>query len=106
MSPVSNTRHPILLAKEVLLDAESDDWLAATSTMHCRLSGESVKKRARRTVVWRSKVKTGSGPRRGERNIDVVWARRKLGSTSLAAWFKRMNSRKRLRPLYSLPKAQ
>ena len=42
VSLVRNTRHPILLAKEVLLDADRSHGLGGTSTMHCHLSGASV----------------------------------------------------------------
>ena len=42
VSLVRNTRHPILLAKEVLLTADEDDGLGGTSTMHCHLSGRDV----------------------------------------------------------------
>ena len=44
VSLVRNTRHPILLAKEVLLDADPGHGLGGTSTMHCHLSGENVEK--------------------------------------------------------------
>ena len=42
VSLVRNTGHPILLAKEVLLDADRSRGLDGTSTMHCHLSGASV----------------------------------------------------------------
>ena len=42
VSLIRNTRRPILLAKEVLLDADHSDGLGGTSTMHCHLSGASV----------------------------------------------------------------
>ena len=42
VSMIRNTRHPILLAKEVLVTADSDDGLGGTSTMHCHLSGPDV----------------------------------------------------------------
>lgn len=42
VSVIRNTRHPILLAKEVLLTADEDGGLGGTSTMHCHLSGADV----------------------------------------------------------------
>ncbi|KIY01576.1 uncharacterized protein Z520_03128 [Fonsecaea multimorphosa CBS 102226] len=42
VSLVKNTRHPILLAKEVLLEADEDGGLGGTSTMHCQLSGRAL----------------------------------------------------------------
>ncbi|OCT44136.1 asparaginase [Cladophialophora carrionii] len=42
VSLIRNTRHPILLAKEVLLTADEDGGLGGTSTMHCHLSGLDV----------------------------------------------------------------
>jgi L-asparaginase len=44
VSLVRHTRHPILLAKEVLLDADEDGGLGGTRTMHCHLSGENVER--------------------------------------------------------------
>jgi L-asparaginase len=42
VSLVRNTRHPILLAREVLVDADEDRGLGGTNTMHCHLSGKAV----------------------------------------------------------------
>lgn len=42
VSAIRNTRHAILLAKEVLLTADEDGGLGGTSTMHCHLSGPDV----------------------------------------------------------------
>ncbi|KAK5198617.1 hypothetical protein LTR92_001088 [Exophiala xenobiotica] len=42
VSLVRNTRHPILLAKEVLLAADEDRGTGGTSTLHCHLSGLDV----------------------------------------------------------------
>ena len=42
VSLIRNTRHPILLAREVLLDADADGGLGGTSKMHCHLSGKTV----------------------------------------------------------------
>ncbi|EXJ95404.1 hypothetical protein A1O1_00525 [Capronia coronata CBS 617.96] len=42
VSLVRNTRHPILLAKEVLVAPDDEDGLGGTSTMHCHLSGRQV----------------------------------------------------------------
>ncbi|EXJ70384.1 uncharacterized protein A1O5_06452 [Cladophialophora psammophila CBS 110553] len=42
VSLIKNTRHPILLAKEVLLEADEDGGLGGTSTMHCQLSGREL----------------------------------------------------------------
>lgn len=42
VSLVRNTRHPILLAKEVLLAADDDGGMGGTSTLHCHLSGPDV----------------------------------------------------------------
>ena len=42
VSLVRNTRHPILLAKEILLTPDEDGGLGGTSTMHCHLSGRDV----------------------------------------------------------------
>lgn len=42
VSLVRNTRHPILLAKEVLVAADDDAGLGGTSTMHCQLSGRQL----------------------------------------------------------------
>jgi L-asparaginase len=42
ISLVRNTRHPVLLAKEVLLSADQDHGLGGTSTMHRHLSGVDV----------------------------------------------------------------
>lgn len=42
VSLIRNTRHPILLAKELLLSADEDGGLGGTSTMHCHLSGREV----------------------------------------------------------------
>jgi L-asparaginase len=44
VSLVKNTRHPILLAKEVLLSADQGHGLAGTSTMHRHLSGIDVER--------------------------------------------------------------
>ncbi|KEF60212.1 uncharacterized protein A1O9_05062 [Exophiala aquamarina CBS 119918] len=42
VSLVKNTRHPILLAKEVLTASDKDQGLGGTSTMHCHLSGREL----------------------------------------------------------------
>ncbi|KIW72831.1 hypothetical protein PV04_01000 [Phialophora macrospora] len=42
VSLIRNTRHPILLAKEVLVTADGENGLGGTSTMHCHLSGRDV----------------------------------------------------------------
>jgi L-asparaginase len=42
VSLVRHTRHPILLAKEVLLAPEANRGLGGTDTMHCHLSGKEV----------------------------------------------------------------
>ncbi|EXJ64671.1 hypothetical protein A1O7_01009 [Cladophialophora yegresii CBS 114405] len=42
VSLIRNTRHPILLAKEVLVTADEDAGLGGTSSMHCHLSGIDV----------------------------------------------------------------
>ncbi|KIX05854.1 uncharacterized protein Z518_03827 [Rhinocladiella mackenziei CBS 650.93] len=42
VSLVRNTRHPILLAKEVLVAADEDGGMGGTSTTHCHLSGREV----------------------------------------------------------------
>lgn len=42
VSLIKNTRHPILLAKEVLMSADENHGLGGTSTMHCHLSGQDV----------------------------------------------------------------
>jgi len=42
VSLVKNTRHPILLAKEVLTASDEDGGLGGTSTMHCQLSGREL----------------------------------------------------------------
>lgn len=42
VSLVRNTRHPILLAKEVLVAADADGGSGGTSSMHCHLSGRDV----------------------------------------------------------------
>ena len=42
VSMIRNTRHPILLAKEVLVTADEDAGLGVTSTLHCHLSGRDV----------------------------------------------------------------
>ncbi|KAK7900616.1 hypothetical protein LTR67_002899 [Exophiala xenobiotica] len=42
VSLVRNTRHPVLLAKEVLLAADEDRGIGGTSTLHCHLSGPDV----------------------------------------------------------------
>lgn len=42
VSLIKNTRHPILLAKNVLMSADEDHGLGGTSTMHCHLSGRDV----------------------------------------------------------------
>jgi L-asparaginase len=42
VSRIRNTRHPILLAREVLLDADRWDGLGGTDTMHCHISGRGV----------------------------------------------------------------
>ncbi|OAP56312.1 hypothetical protein AYL99_09491 [Fonsecaea erecta] len=42
VSLVKNTRHPILLAKEVLLEPDEDGGLGGTSSMHCQLSGRQL----------------------------------------------------------------
>ncbi|KIW15838.1 hypothetical protein PV08_05888 [Exophiala spinifera] len=42
VSLIRNTRHPILLAREVLLAADGDQGMGGTSTMHCHLSGRDV----------------------------------------------------------------
>ncbi|KIW35287.1 uncharacterized protein PV07_01990 [Cladophialophora immunda] len=42
VSLIKNTRHPILLAKEVLLEPDEDGGLGGTSTMHCQLSGRAL----------------------------------------------------------------
>ncbi|KIW45088.1 uncharacterized protein PV06_03504 [Exophiala oligosperma] len=42
VSLVRNTRHPILLAREVLMAADGDGGMGGTSTMHCHLSGRDV----------------------------------------------------------------
>ena len=42
VSLVRKTRHPIMLAKEVLLAADEDAGLGGADTMHCHLSGTSV----------------------------------------------------------------
>ncbi|KAJ9608785.1 hypothetical protein H2200_006556 [Cladophialophora chaetospira] len=42
VSLIRNTRHPILLAKEVLVTADEDGGMGGTSTMHCHLSGRDV----------------------------------------------------------------
>ncbi|RMD43427.1 hypothetical protein DV735_g1787, partial [Chaetothyriales sp. CBS 134920] len=43
-SLLRETRHPILLAKEILLSPDSEGGLGGTSTMHCHLSGAAVEK--------------------------------------------------------------
>lgn len=42
VSLVKNTRHPILLAKEVLTASDQDRGLGGTSTMHSQLSGREL----------------------------------------------------------------
>ncbi|EXJ89172.1 hypothetical protein A1O3_02236 [Capronia epimyces CBS 606.96] len=42
VSLVQNTRHPILLAKEVLVAADDDGGLGQINTMHCHLSGRRL----------------------------------------------------------------
>ncbi|KAI1610390.1 L-asparaginase [Exophiala viscosa] len=42
VSLIRNTRHPILLAKEVLVAADDDGGLGGTSSMHSHLSGPDV----------------------------------------------------------------
>ncbi|OAL40226.1 hypothetical protein AYO20_00646 [Fonsecaea nubica] len=42
VSLIKNTRHPILLAKEVLLEPDEDGGLCGTSSMHCQLSGREL----------------------------------------------------------------
>lgn len=42
VSLVRNTRHPILLAKEVLIAADGDEGLGGTSSMHSHLSGRDA----------------------------------------------------------------
>ncbi|KIV80676.1 hypothetical protein PV11_08161 [Exophiala sideris] len=42
VSLIRNTRHPILLAKEVLVAADDDGGLGGTSSMHSHLSGRDV----------------------------------------------------------------
>ncbi|RMZ75630.1 hypothetical protein DV738_g5394, partial [Chaetothyriales sp. CBS 135597] len=43
-SLLRETRHPILLAKEVLLSPENEGGLGGTSTMHCHLSGADLER--------------------------------------------------------------
>jgi len=42
VSLIRNTRHPIFLAKEVLVSVDDDGGFVGTSSMHCHLSGHSV----------------------------------------------------------------
>lgn len=42
VSLVKNTRHPILLAKEVLITSDTDHGLGGTNTMHTHLSGREL----------------------------------------------------------------
>ena len=42
VSLVKQTRHPILLAKELLVSPDKDSGLGGTGTMHCHLSGGQV----------------------------------------------------------------
>lgn len=42
VSLVKNTRHPILLAKEVLIASDADHGLGGTNTMHTHLSGREL----------------------------------------------------------------
>lgn len=42
VSLVKNTRHPILLAKEVLITSDKDNGLGGTNTMHTHLSGREL----------------------------------------------------------------
>ena len=42
VSLVRNTRHPILLAKEVLVAADDSGGLGGTNSMHCHLSGRKL----------------------------------------------------------------
>lgn len=42
VSLIRNTRHPILLAKEVLLAADGDEGMGGTNSMHSHLSGRDV----------------------------------------------------------------
>lgn len=42
VSLVKNTRHPILLAREVLTASDKNEGLGGTSSMHCQLSGREL----------------------------------------------------------------
>lgn len=65
VSMVRNTKHPILLAKEVLVSADVENGLGPTSSMHCHLSGLSVE-----TWGWE---------KRGleKKDLDWFWTRRR-----------------------------
>ncbi|KAK5280517.1 hypothetical protein LTR40_006235 [Exophiala xenobiotica] len=77
VSLVQNTRHPILLAKEVLLAADEDRGTSGSSTLHCHLSGLDVEQWG-----WEEKAL--------EKKTDRwFWTRKRqgtVGAVCLDAW--------------------